>query len=40
MSLMKEENRTRFLADEKAYLDEWELTDAPRRRCSRATTTR
>ena len=28
MSLMKEENRTRFLADEKAYLDEWELTDA------------
>ena len=28
MSLMKEENRTRCLADEKAYLDEWELTDA------------
>ena len=28
MSLMKEENRQRFLADEKAYLDEWELTDA------------
>ena len=28
MSLMKEENRTRVLADEKAYLDEWELTDA------------
>jgi protocatechuate 4,5-dioxygenase alpha chain len=28
MSLMKEENRNRFLADEKAYLDEWELTDA------------
>ena len=28
MSLMKEENRKRFLADEKAYLDEWELTDA------------
>jgi protocatechuate 4,5-dioxygenase alpha chain len=28
MSLMKEENRTRFLADEKAYLDEWPLTDA------------
>ena len=27
MSLMKEENRTRFLADEKAYLDEWELTE-------------
>ena len=27
MSLMKEENRTRFLADEKSYLDEWELTD-------------
>ena len=28
MSLMKEENRTRFLADEKAYLDEWDLTGA------------
>ena len=28
MSLMKEENRTRFLSNEKAYLDEWELTDA------------
>jgi protocatechuate 4,5-dioxygenase, alpha chain len=28
MSLMKEDNRTRFLADEKAYLDEWPLTDA------------
>ena len=27
MSLMKEENRTRFLADEKAYLDEWQLSD-------------
>jgi len=31
MSLMKEENRTRFLADEKAYLDEWELTDAAKK---------
>jgi protocatechuate 4,5-dioxygenase alpha chain len=28
MSLMKAENRERFLADEKAYLDEWTLTDA------------
>jgi protocatechuate 4,5-dioxygenase alpha chain len=28
MSLMKEENRTRFLAAEKAYLDEWDLSDA------------
>ena len=27
MSLMKEENRQRFRADEKAYLDEWDLTD-------------
>lgn len=27
MSLMKEENRQRFLADEKAYLDEWPLSD-------------
>jgi protocatechuate 4,5-dioxygenase alpha chain len=31
MSLMKEENRTRFLADEKAYLDEWPLTDAAKK---------
>ena len=31
MSLMKEENRTRFLADEKAYLDEWDLTDAAKK---------
>jgi protocatechuate 4,5-dioxygenase alpha chain len=28
MSLMKAENRARFKADEKAYLDEWQLTDA------------
>ena len=28
MSLMKPENRERFRADEKAYLDEWPLTDA------------
>jgi len=28
MSLMKAENRARFKADEKAYLDEWPLTDA------------
>lgn len=28
MSLMKAENRERFLAGEKAYLDEWDLTDA------------
>tara|TARA_A100001391_G_scaffold95213_2_gene63062 strand:+ start:3029 stop:3451 length:423 start_codon:yes stop_codon:yes gene_type:complete len=28
MSLMKAENRERFKADEKAYLDEWKLTDA------------
>ncbi len=27
MSLMKEENRNRFLADEKAYLDEWQLSE-------------
>jgi len=27
MSLMKAENRERFLADEKAYLDEWQLSD-------------
>ena len=28
MSLMKEENRERFKADESAYLDEWNLTPA------------
>jgi protocatechuate 4,5-dioxygenase alpha chain len=27
MSLMKEENRTRFLADERAYLDEWPISE-------------
>ncbi len=26
-SLMKADNRKRFLADEKAYLDEWPITD-------------
>src|SRR5690606_17442293 len=30
MSLMKEENRARFLADEEAYLDQWKLTPAQR----------
>jgi len=27
MSLRKEENRTRFLANERTYLDEWEMTE-------------
>lgn len=27
MSLMKAENRERFLAGERAYLDEWEMTE-------------
>lgn len=27
MSLMKPENRERFKADEKAYLDEWDMTE-------------
>jgi protocatechuate 4,5-dioxygenase alpha chain len=27
MSLMKEENRKRFLADERAYLDEWPMSE-------------
>mgnify|MGYP002654467080 FL=1 len=27
MSLMRPENRTRFKADERAYLDEWDMTD-------------
>ncbi len=31
MSLMKADNRERFLADERAYLDEWKLTDAAKR---------
>ncbi len=30
MSLMKPENRTRWLADEKAYLDEWPMTPEQR----------
>ncbi len=30
MSLMKAENRERFLADEAAYLNEWKLTPAAR----------
>jgi len=28
MSLMREDNRKRFLADERAYLDEWDITEA------------
>ncbi|MBT5581066.1 MAG: protocatechuate 4,5-dioxygenase subunit alpha [Acidimicrobiaceae bacterium] len=28
MSLMKAENRERFLADERGYLDEWAMTEA------------
>jgi protocatechuate 4,5-dioxygenase alpha chain len=28
MSLMKADNRARFKADERAYLDEWQLTEA------------
>ena len=28
MSLMKAENRARFKADERAYLDEWAMTEA------------
>jgi protocatechuate 4,5-dioxygenase alpha chain len=28
MSLMKPENRVRFLADQRAYLDEWPMTEA------------
>ena len=31
MSLMKRENRERFKADERAYLDEWPLTDAQKK---------
>lgn len=27
MSLMRAENRERFLADERAYLDEWQMTE-------------
>ncbi|NOX31209.1 MAG: protocatechuate 4,5-dioxygenase subunit alpha [Actinobacteria bacterium] len=27
MSLMESSNRTRFLADERAYLDEWDMTN-------------
>lgn len=31
MSLMKAENRARFKADEAAYLDEWQLTEAQKK---------
>jgi len=31
MSLMQEDNRKRFLADEEAYLDEWTITPAARK---------
>ena len=31
MSLMKAENRERFLADEDAYLEEWNITDAAKK---------
>ena len=30
MSLMKPENRERYLADREAYLDEWPLTELQR----------
>jgi protocatechuate 4,5-dioxygenase alpha chain len=30
MSLMQADNRDRFLGDERAYLDEWEMTEAQR----------
>ena len=32
MSLMKDENRKRFLADQRAYLDEWPMTEEHRGR--------
>jgi protocatechuate 4,5-dioxygenase alpha chain len=31
MSLMKAENRERFKADERAYLDEWPMTEAAKK---------
>lgn len=31
LSLRSEENRTRFLADERTYLDEWEMTEAQKK---------
>ena len=31
MSLMKAENRSRFKADERAYLDEWPLSEAQKK---------
>jgi protocatechuate 4,5-dioxygenase alpha chain len=31
MSLMKDANRKRFLADESAYLDEWDITPAAKK---------
>jgi protocatechuate 4,5-dioxygenase alpha chain len=31
MTLMKDENRQRFRADERAYIDEWPMTEAQKR---------
>jgi protocatechuate 4,5-dioxygenase alpha subunit len=31
MSLMRDENRVRFRADERAYLDEWAMSEAQKR---------
>ena len=39
MSLMKAENRARFKADERAYLDEWKIPRSRSRPCSTATST-
>ena len=37
MSLMKPENRERFKADERAYLDEWPMTEAQKQAVSTMT---
>jgi len=39
MSLMKPENRARFKAGERAYLDGWPMTEEQNARCSTAITT-
>jgi len=39
MSLMKAENRARFKQDERAYLDQWPMTEEQKQPCWRATET-
>ena len=33
VSLMKEQDRQRFQSDQRAYLDEWRMTEQQKQRC-------